>query len=313
MDPDTVFSVIETIKSNWNVSKTVEINLEANPTSVEASRFQGYAQAGVNRLSMGIQALNDPHLKALGRLHTAQEAMQAFEIAKEYFKNVSFDLIYARQSQSLKMWEAELKKAIELSVNHLSLYQLTIESGTRFGELHSKGRLRDLPNDQTSADMYKLTQDICGAAGLAAYEVSNHAHPGFESKHNLIYWRYGDYAGIGPGAHGRLTLKGKRLATETVSMPDQWLSTVEKQGFAMEIAEDIHPDDQFTEYLLMSLRLSEGSNLQRLHQLSAGKLDMMRLNQLASDGFLKISNSHVVATTKGRLVLNTLLAEILNS
>lgn len=313
MDPEAVATILECIAQNWKLSDTVEISLEANPTSVEANRFQAYAQAGVNRLSMGIQSLDDQHLKALGRLHTAQEAMQAFDIAKLYFDNVSFDLIYARQNQTRSKWEAELHKAIDLAVNHLSLYQLTIEPNTRFGELQSKGRLRDLPSDQTAVDMYEATQDICGAAGLSAYEVSNHARAGSESKHNLIYWRYGDYAGIGPGAHGRLSIKEKRFATESPSMPDQWLATVEKNGIAMETVEDIKPEDQFAEYLMMSLRLSEGSNLDRLQQLDKNLLDMGKLQSLANDGFLRVTNSHVIATEKGRVLLNTVLAEILNA
>lgn len=312
MEPETVSIVLETIDENWAVSKDVEINLEANPTSVEAGRFIGYAQAGVNRLSMGIQSLEDQHLKALGRLHTAKEAMQAFDIAKLYFENVSFDLIYARQNQSREMWEVELRNAIDLSVNHLSLYQLTIEAGTRFGELYNKGRLRNLPTDQTAVDMYKTTQDICGTAGLSGYEISNHAKAGSESKHNLIYWRYGDYAGIGPGAHGRLTLDGKRMATESPMAPDQWLEKVEKSGFAMEIVENITPEDQFSEYLLMSLRLHEGSSLERLHHLSNKSFDMKKFYDLASDDFLTITNNRVIATPKGRLVLNSLLAEILS-
>ena len=312
MDPETVSTILECIAQNWKLSDTVEISLEANPTSVEANRFRAYAQAGVNRLSMGIQSLDDQQLKALGRLHSAQEALQAFDIAKLYFDNVSFDLIYARQNQSRSMWEAELHKAIDLAVNHLSLYQLTIEPNTRFGELQSKGRLRDLPSDQTAVDMYEATQDICGAAGLSAYEVSNHARAGSESKHNLIYWRYGDYAGIGPGAHGRLTINRKRFATESPPMPDQWLATVEKNGTAMELVEDIKPEDQFAEYLMMSLRLSEGSNLDRLQQLDKNLLDMGKLQSLANDGFLRVTNSHMIATEKGRVLLNTLLAEILN-
>jgi oxygen-independent coproporphyrinogen-3 oxidase len=312
MDPDTVSTILESIARNWELSDAVEISLEANPTSVEANRFQAYAQAGVNRLSMGIQSLDDQQLKALGRLHTAQEAMQAFDIAKLYFDNVSFDLIYARQNQTRSMWERELNTAIELAVNHLSLYQLTIEPNTRFGELQSKGRLRDLPSDQTAVDMYQATQDICGAAGLSAYEVSNHARSGSESRHNLIYWRYGDYAGIGPGAHGRLSIDEKRFATESPLMPEQWLATVEKSGSAMEMVEDILPEDQFAEYLMMSLRLSEGSELDRLQKFDKNLLDMSKLQSLAHDGFLTVTNSHVIATEKGRIILNTLLAEILN-
>ena len=311
MEPETVAGVLESIKSNWPVSKTLEVNLEANPTSVEAGRFHGYADAGVNRLSMGVQALNDTDLKALGRLHSAVEAIQAFDIAKQYFKKVSFDLIYARQNQTLDDWEAELTKALSLAVDHLSLYQLTIEQGTRFGDLYDRGRLRGLPGQDLSSDMYDLTQQICQDAGMPGYEVSNHAAPGSESKHNLIYWRYGDYVGIGPGAHGRLTLQRKRVATETPMMPDLWLQGVETNGTATTQTETISPEDQFAEYLMMSMRLTEGSEIERLHTLAPDRLELSKAKALQSDGFLDVTNERVIATPKGRLVLNAVLGELL--
>ena len=197
MDPSVVDAILTKVRATWPIANDIEVTLEANPTSVEAGRFQGFRDAGVNRVSMGIQALNDRDLKALGRLHTASEAMAAFEIARGAFDRVSFDLIYARQGQSVQAWEAELKQALTLAVDHLSLYQLTIEEGTAFGDRFAAGKLRDLPDDDRAADMFALTQGICSDAGFQSYEVSNHARSGCESIHNKIYWRYGDYAGIG--------------------------------------------------------------------------------------------------------------------
>ena len=230
MDPSLVDAILTKIRATWPIANDIEITLEANPTSVEAGRFAGYRDAGVNRVSMGIQALNDPDLKALGRLHSAAEAHSAFGIARDVFERVSFDLIYARQGQSVKDWEVELRQALSMSAGHLSLYQLTIEDGTAFGDRYAAGKLRDLPDDDVAADMFALTQEICEDAGMAGYEVSNHAKPGAESIHNQIYWQYGDYAGIGPGAHGRLTLDGQRAATTCPDAPTAWLAQVRKAG-----------------------------------------------------------------------------------
>ncbi len=312
MSPDTVDTIIQAIRANWTLSDTAEITLEANPTSVEAARFKGFADAGVNRISMGIQALNDTDLKALGRMHTASEAMQAFEIAKKTFKNVSFDLIYARQNQTLDNWRAELTQAIDMAVDHLSLYQLTIEQGTRFGDLYARNRLRGLPSDDVSADMYDITQDVCSAKGLNAYEISNHARPGAECQHNKIYWQYGDYAGIGPGAHGRLTLNGQRVATDTPLNPEDWLKTVQKHGTATRDAEVISKTDQAAEYLMMSLRLAEGSELERIEALSPGRISPAALTNLINDGYLKRTNRHIKTTSRGKIVLNAILGELLN-
>lgn len=313
MHPDTVNHVIHAIRKAWNLSPTAEISLEANPTSVEACRFQGYGAAGVNRLSMGIQSLIDRDLKALGRMHTAKEARQAFDIAKGIFNNVSFDLIYARQNQTIAIWQTELQEAINMAVDHLSLYQLTIEPETRFGELYTKGRLQNLPRNSTAADMYDVTNTTCKAAGLLNYEVSNHARPGAECRHNLLYWRYGDYAGIGPGAHGRLSLLRGRMATESPLSPETWLQNVEKKGFAMQLSESLTPANQFEEYLMMSLRLYEGSDLARLQKLDKNRLDFELLRELEDLGYLKITNQTLSATDKGRIVLNSLLLEILSA
>ncbi len=311
MEPDTVDTVLSAIRENWTLSNTTEITLEANPTSVEASRFKGFADAGVNRISMGVQALNDTDLKALGRMHTAQEASQAFDIAQQNFDSVSFDLIYARQNQTLANWRTELNAALDMAVDHLSLYQLTIESGTRFGDLHARKRLRGLPPDDLAADMYDMTQDLCAAKGLPSYEISNHARPGAECRHNKIYWQYGDYAGIGPGAHGRLTLSGNRIATDTPLMPETWLEVIQSSGTATRDAETISAADQAAEYLMMSLRLTEGSDLSRVNALSKDRVSTQRMAQMIEDGFLTLDNQHLCTTTKGKVVLNAILGELL--
>ncbi|MEM7076682.1 MAG: radical SAM family heme chaperone HemW, partial [Pseudomonadota bacterium] len=271
MPADVVSAIIETLRAHWPAANDLEITLEANPTSVEATRFQGFSSAGVNRVSMGVQALNDADLRRLGRTHTTKEALQAFDIAKQIFDRVSFDLIYARQDQSLEDWCAELRRALELSVDHLSLYQLTIEPGTPFGTRHAQGRLRGLPGGDDAADMYDATQEICTAAGYATYEVSNHARPGAESRHNLIYWNYGDFVGIGPGAHGRITVGARRYATETYSHPDRWLSAV-RDGSGERERNVISGPEQADEYLMMGLRLRDGIDLNRYEALAQSSL-----------------------------------------
>lgn len=311
MLPETVNTILTAIRENWSLSPTAEVSLEANPTSVEAHRFQGFAQAGVNRISMGIQALNDADLKALGRMHTTAEAMQAFDIAKLNFKNVSFDLIYARQEQTLNSWRSELTTAIDMAVDHLSLYQLTIEAGTRFGDLAARNRLRGLPNDILAADMYDVTQDVCAKHGLNAYEISNHATAASECQHNLIYWRYGDYAGIGPGAHGRLSIDGTRIATETPLHPETWLEEVQTKGTAIRDAEVISTSDQAAEYTMMSLRLAEGCNLARVTALSPDRINMTACRRMTEDGFLTQDLDMLRTTAKGKMVLNAILGELL--
>jgi oxygen-independent coproporphyrinogen-3 oxidase len=311
MLPETVDSILQAIAANWTLSPTAEITLEANPTSVEATRFKGFADAGVNRISMGIQALNDADLKALGRMHTVSEARQAFDIAKKYYSSVSFDLIYARQNQTLSDWRSELSQAIDMAIDHLSLYQLTIEQGTRFGDLHARNRLRGLPSDDLSADMYDATQEICTAKGLSAYEISNHARPGAECLHNKMYWQYGDYAGIGPGAHGRLTLNGQRVATETPLIPEDWLQTVQKHGTAVRDAEIISADDQAAEYVMMSLRLATGTELARVDAMSPNRLSQTAMTHLIDEGYLERTNVHLRSTARGKMVLNAVLGELL--
>lgn len=310
MDPDTVAGVIEAAREVWPFANDMEITLEANPTSVEAGRFRGYADGGVNRLSMGIQALNDDDLRKLGRMHSAQEARAAFDVARSVFDRVSFDLIYARQDQGRDAWRAELNQALSMAVDHLSLYQLTIEPGTAFGARHAGGGLRGLPDDDLAADMYLETQDICAAAGMPAYEVSNHAGAGAESRHNLIYWRQGDWAAVGPGAHGRLTLDRGRIATEAWRVPGEWLSAVETGGTGDSLQEALTLDDRALEYLLMSLRLSEGMDLARYSALSRTCLPAERVADLVHMGLLDHFPDRIRATENGRPVLNAILREL---
>ena len=310
MDPAVVDAVLAKVRATWPMANDVEITLEANPTSVEAGRFAGYRDAGVNRVSMGIQALNDVDLKALGRLHSAKEAMTAFEIARNVFDRVSFDLIYARQGQTAADWEAELTQALSLAVDHLSLYQLTIEDGTAFGDRYRAGKLRGLPDDDTAADMYFLTQALCEEAGFVGYEVSNHARAGAESLHNRIYWRYGDYAGIGPGAHGRLTLGGQRYATETPLSPANWLAQVRKTGSGEGLREALSKEDQFTEFLLMGMRLREGVERARFSdQWNAGLLN--NINNLTDMNVVDMDADRLWVTAEGRPILNAVLRQLL--
>ena len=310
MAPETVADVIAAARRAWPVANELEVTLEANPTSVEAGRFAAYAQAGVTRVSLGVQALDDDDLRRLGRLHSVADAIQAFEVARQFFDRTSFDLIYARQHQTLDGWRDELRRALDLAVDHLSLYQLTIEGGTAFGDRYAAGKLGGLPGDDLAADMYAATQEMCGAAGLDAYEVSNHAKPGAESRHNLIYWRYGDYAGIGPGAHGRLTIGGQRYATEAWRAPGKWLDTV-AYGCGESLREALPPSDQATEHLLMGLRLREGIDMARHEKLSGMPLDASRLAHLTEIGMVEVSGSRLRATQAGRPVLDAVLRTLL--
>jgi oxygen-independent coproporphyrinogen-3 oxidase len=311
MDPAVVAEIMARVRSRWPVANDLEVTLEANPTSVEAAKFRAFRDAGINRVSMGIQALNDDDLRRLGRMHSSAEAIAAFDVARSIFNRVSFDLIYARQGQTLDSWRDELSRALALAVDHLSLYQLTIEPGTAFGDRHARGTLRDLPEDDSAADMFDLTQDLCAAQGMPAYEVSNHARDGAESRHNLIYWRYGDYLGIGPGAHGRVTQQpGGRMATETHRQPGAWLAAVERNGSGSSLTEPLPLPDQAAEYLMMSLRLDEGTDLTRLHALG---LTPARdtLSHLADLGLITAADDRLRTTLQGRRVLNAILRELL--
>jgi len=311
MDPDLVHAILSEIRATWPVSNSFEVTLEANPTSVEAGRFAGFRDAGVNRISMGIQSLNDVDLKRLGRMHSAKEAIEAFDIARNIFDRVSFDLIYARQHQEPQQWSEELKQALNMAIDHLSLYQLTIEDGTAFGDRYAIGRLPGLPSDDNAAEMYEITQEITEAAGMPAYEISNHARDMAQSRHNLIYWRYGDYVGIGPGAHGRLTLNGQRFATDTPLTPTTWLRHVETKGHGELSREAVCREDQATEYLMMSLRLAEGSSLVRFSDLGGVELPRARRERLAELGFIEEVGDTIRATPSGRPLLNAILRELL--
>ena len=312
MDPDTVAEVITKIRTLWPVANDLEITLEANPGSVEASRFKAYRDGGVSRISMGIQALNDTDLRRLGRIHTVAEALAAFDTARNTFERVSFDLMYARQNQTLDQWEAELKQALSLSIDHLSLYQLTIEEGTAFGDRYAVGKLRGLPDENLGADMFDLTQDICAAAGMPAYEVSNHASDSAQSRHNLIYWRYGDYLGIGPGAHGRLTKDGQRHATVCFSNPKRWLDAVDTKN--PEQSRDLLTrGDEATEFLLMGLRLREGIDLDRYAMLAQQPLDPAAVVHLSELGMVRTQEHRLIVTDQGFKVLNSVIGELLNA
>ncbi len=312
MKPDLVALLLERISKSWPVANDFEVTLEANPSSVEAGRFAGFSDAGINRISMGIQALNDTDLKRLGRLHSAAEARRAYDIARDHFERVSFDLIYARQFQTPQEWAQELHEALSMAVDHMSLYQLTIEQGTAFGARHAAGGLKGLPDDEISADMYLITQDICDKFDMPGYEISNHARVGSESRHNLIYWRYGDYAGIGPGAHGRLTLNDKRYATQTPLLPDHWLRQVETLGHGEAQREEIPADEQALEYLMMSLRLHEGVDLARYAALAQAPLPKGVITDLTEQGLVSLSQERLRATDKGRPVLNAILRALMS-
>ncbi len=309
MAPETVDGVIEAARAEWPFANNIEITLEANPTSVEMGRFRAYAEAGVNRVSMGVQALNDDDLRRLGRMHSVAEARAAFDIARDCFTRVSFDLIYARQDQDRAHWRRELSEALGMAVDHLSAYQLTIEPGTAFGARHAKGGLRGLPDDDLSADMYLDTQEICAAAGMPTYEISNHARPGAESLHNLIYWRQGDWAAVGPGAHGRLTLPSGRWATEAHTAPGAWLEAVEAGGNGDSSREMLNLSDRALEYLLMSLRLAEGLDIPRYLAFGA-QLPGDRMAHLVELGLVSLSGDRLAATPAGRPVLNAILREL---
>jgi oxygen-independent coproporphyrinogen-3 oxidase len=310
MRPETVGALLDAIGRHWTIAPDVEVTLEANPTSVEASRFRGYRAAGVNRVSLGVQSLDDSVLKQLGRLHTAREALDAVTVAREIFPRFSFDLIYARPGQSVAAWRGELGRALAEAGEHLSLYQLTIEPDTPFAALHAGGRLT-LPDDDLGRDLYDLTLDQCAVAGLPAYEVSNHARPGAECRHNLVYWRYGEYAGIGPGAHGRLIVDGTRHATATEKRPEGWLMRVESLGHGVTVDDALSRDEQADEFLLMGLRLAEGIDPQRYAALAGRPLDLERIAALTGHGFVETtSDGRLRVTRSGFPVLDAVVADL---
>jgi len=311
MDPKTAAAVIDAVAANWNVAPDAEITLEANPTSVEIEKFAGFRAAGVNRVSIGIQALNDQDLKFLGRKHDANEAVEALETAEKIFDRFTYDLIYARPKQSLKDWRDELEKALKIAGEHLSLYQLTIEEGTPFYMQHARGDFA-VPDQELAGELYEATQEVMERAGLPAYEVSNHAKPGQESRHNMTYWRYGDYAGIGPGAHGRLTINNVKQATRGHRVPDVWLKRVNDNGHGGHPFEEIAPAQRFSEALMMGLRLREGVPLARLSY-EAGedwrrKLDQEKISNLKGEGLIELENDTLRPTMAGLQRLNGILS-----
>ncbi|TVQ29898.1 MAG: coproporphyrinogen III oxidase [Geminicoccaceae bacterium] len=314
MPPATVAAVIDRAAQHFGFQPGIEITLEANPTSSEAEGFRGFRTAGVNRVSLGVQALDDASLQALGREHSAAEALDAVDLAARTFERFSFDLIYARPGQTAKEWEAELRRALHHAGDHLSIYQLTLEPGTAFHALAARGRLR-LPPDDVQAELYQLSQAILGDAGLLAYEVSNHARPGQESRHNLVYWRSGSFAGIGPGAHGRLDLSMGRVGTSTERVPERWLSAVERQGHALLPFEALDAPTQLAELVMMGLRLTEGVPLARLGRLAGGAwqsaFDRRALDRALATGCLVIEHDRLVASAEGRLLLDALLVDLL--
>jgi putative oxygen-independent coproporphyrinogen III oxidase len=311
MSPMTAGALLEAVARHWGIAPDAEITLEANPSSVEAGRFADFRAAGINRASLGIQSLSDEQLRFLGRLHNAQEARAALAIAKAHFPRVSFDLIYARPGQTPAEWRAELTEALLMAEGHLSLYQLTIEPGTAFHALERAGKLH-IPESEEAAGLYEITQELCGAAGLPAYEISNHARPGEESRHNLLYWRYGEYAGIGPGAHGRLVRDGTRHALAAWRDPAAWAMQVEQEEHGLERREPLEALEEAEEMLLMGLRLGEGLRLDRLAALTRHRIDPAVLALYRDTGLLSLSRDGDVlrATSEGRLVLNGLLGKL---
>jgi putative oxygen-independent coproporphyrinogen III oxidase len=310
MKPQTVGAVLDAIGKHWSVARDVEVTLEANPTSVEATRFAGYRAAGVNRVSLGVQALDDASLKELGRLHSAREALDAVAIARQAFERYSFDLIYARPGQTPDAWRAELNRAIGEAAEHLSLYQLTIEQDTPFAALHAAGKLIT-PDDDTARALYDVTQEVAAAHGLPAYEISNHARAGAECRHNLVYWRYHEYAGIGPGAHGRVIINGRRHATATERRPESWVMRVEASGNGLVTDEVLTRVEQADEFLLMGLRLAEGITPQRYEDLVGHPLDEARIAALRAEGFVELAgDGRLRVTPAGFPILDAVVADL---
>jgi len=310
MQPATVAAILEAVARHWTIAPDVEVTLEANPTSVEAARFRGYRAAGVNRVSLGVQSLDDRVLAELGRTHTAREALQAVGIARAAFDRSSFDLIYARPRQTPREWESELTLALAEAGEHLSLYQLTVEPETPFATLHAAGKLK-IPNADTARVLYDTTQEICTAHGLPAYEISNHARPGGECRHNLVYWRGHEYAGIGPGAHGRLDIAGTRRATATEKRPEAWLERVEREGHGLVTDDALTRDEMADEFLLMGLRLAEGIDTARYAALAGRPLDPARIATLREHGLVETTPAgRLRVTLPGFPVLDAVVADL---
>jgi putative oxygen-independent coproporphyrinogen III oxidase len=309
MQPATVGAILDAIAWHWPLAPDIEITLEANPTSVEADRFRGYRAAGVNRVSLGVQSLENDALKFLGRLHSAEEALAAVAIARANFPRLSFDLIYARPGQTPSDWRTELTRALAEDSEHISLYQLTIEDDTPFAALHRNGRLK-IPGEEQARALWDVTQETCGARGLPAYEISNHARPGAECRHNLVYWRYGDYVGVGPGAHGRIGNGKIRRATTTERHPEKWLALVEANGHGRIVDDPLRQGEQADELLLMGLRLREGIELARYAALAGRDLDPARIAALEAEGLVEARDGRLRVTAGGFAVLDAIVADL---
>ncbi len=310
MSPNAVSTILDTIAGHWQIDSRAEITLEANPTSVEVDRFRGFRSAGINRVSLGVQSLRPGPLAELGRRHSVEEAVAAVRIAQSIFDRSSFDLIYARPKQTLEDWEDELKEALWMARGHISLYQLTIEQGTRYFDLHQAGKLK-MPDEDLAADFYELTQDLTAEAGMPAYEISNHAVPGQESRHNMLYWRYGEYAGIGPGAHGRLLVNNQRHATATEKLPFDWLNRVNTTGHGMVTDDVLTWEEQGDEFLVMGLRLKEGISPTRFMALSGRAISGQQIAALKGYGFVEtLPNGNIRVTDRGFPVLDAVVADL---
>jgi putative oxygen-independent coproporphyrinogen III oxidase len=314
MTPATVGGILAEIGALWTIEPSAEITLEANPSSVEAEKFAGFRAAGINRVSLGVQALVEADLKALGRIHSVTEAKAAIQIARTTFDRFTFDLIYARPNQTEAAWKTELAEALSLAGDHLSLYQLTIEPDTPYETLAKSGKLK-IPPPELADELWAITQDMTAAAGLPAYEISNHARPGQESRHNVLYWRYGEYAGIGPGAHGRLLVGDQRFATAAQRNPERWLQLVETDGHGLIDNQELDRAEQADEALLMGLRLEEGLDLARLVKLGSVRPSDAKVAELIALGMITKVGNHdrIRATSRGRFVLNRLVEELSGS
>jgi putative oxygen-independent coproporphyrinogen III oxidase len=310
MSPKAVGTILDAIAEEWQIDRNAEITLEANPTSVEVDRFKGFRAAGINRVSLGVQSLRPGPLAELGRRHSVEEAVAAVRIAQSVFERSSFDLIYARPKQTLEDWEDELKEALWMARGHLSLYQLTIEQGTRYFDLHRAGKLA-IPNEDLAADFYELTHELTAEAGMPAYEISNHAVPGQESRHNMLYWRYGEYVGVGPGAHGRLMVNHQRHATATEKMPFDWLKRVTEAGHGMVTDDVLTWEEQGDEFLVMGLRLKEGISPSRFMSISGRGISEQQIMALKGYGFVEtLPNGNIRVTDKGFPVLDAVVADL---
>ena len=312
MSPSTCGDILDTIDHLWGLNGCAEITLEANPNSVEREKFHQFKLSGVNRISLGLQSLDSSDLKTLGRKHSVEDALEAFQIARSHFSNVNIDLIFGRQNQTLQAWEHELQEALQLKPHHLSLYQLTIEPGTAFGKLHAHNKLKWIPCDEILAAMFELNISLCKKHGFKHYEVSNFALPTYESAHNTIYWRYYPFLGIGPGAHGRIKVNSKEYHTETIPSPNEWLETVNKNGSGESQRIELNSLDRSQELLMMGLRLREGISIERYNTIAPTPLDTNKLQFLVDEGFITIDNGQLKPLTKGYLVLNRIIFELLD-